>query len=218
MLARALYPHKTVTGMATDDDLERTGLELQVAAEEFFRGALSHAKRSRDFQTTPDTEMYLVALLSGHARRPSLDDAVEPYGVRLVRAMRASGGERFNRLRALGDDALFISGFYSDHLEHRGLDADYVADLGQLAYGGVASILRAHAGPARGVFDELAEQFVSFVELLRNVADSLVASAVNDESSLLDLYERWSRTGSAVLADALVRKGVAPKRGPTGLN
>jgi hypothetical protein len=202
----------------TADDSERSVLDLQVAAEEFFRRALGDAKERRDLQTTPDAEMYLVALLSAHARKPGLGEVVEPYGVRLVRALRASGGERFMRLRTLGDDALFISGFYADHLEHRGLDADYVADLGRVAYGGVASILRTHTGPSKGVFDELAERFVTFVDLLRHVADSLVASAANDEAALLDLYERWSRTGSTVLADALLRQGLAPKRGPSGLN
>ena len=103
-------------------------------------------------------------------------------------------------------------------LERRGLALDYVSDLGSVAYGGVASILRSHSTAGPVVFDELSDRFSAFVQLLQHVADSLMAGALRDETELLALYERWSRTGSVVLAEALMRMGMAPRRGGSGMN
>jgi hypothetical protein len=70
------------------------------------------------------------------------------------------------------------------------------------------------------VFEELADGFASYVALLQHVSDSLIAETLRDEAAVLGLYERWVRTGSTVLADALIRFGLAPQKSPKsgGLN
>ncbi len=204
--------------MTSSDSDDKPDLSLNSPAEEFFHEAVCQAVEVRGVETTEDSTMYLVALLADHARRPNLHRVDEPFGVRLARAMNTSGGERFERLRTLGDDVLFISGFYSDHLTHRGLALDYVSELGSVAYGGVANILRSHTRGGPIVFDELSNRFAAFVAVLQHVADSLLAEGLRDEAELLNLYERWSRTGSRVLAEALMRMGVAPTKGTGGLN
>ncbi len=204
--------------MTSGDPDDKPDLSLDSPAEAFFHEAVCQAIEVRGVETTEDSMMYLVALLSDHARRPALHRVDQPFGVRLAKAMNASGGERFQQLRTLGDDVLFISGFYSDHLAHRGLPLDYVSDLGSVAYGGVANILRTHTRGEPVVFDELSNRFAAFVAVLQHVADSLWAEGLRDEAELLNLYERWSRTGSRVLAEALMRMGVVPTKGTTGLN
>ncbi len=209
-----------VSTMTGSDSSDVGSLNIDCPAEEFFSDVVSTAVEARGLTTSRDSQVYLVALLADHARRPTLHHVDEPFGVRLARAMHASGGERFERLRTLGDDVLFISGFYSDYLEHRGLPLDYVSGLGRVAYGGVADILRRHAGKTPIVFEELADGFAGYVALLQHVSDSLIAEALRDESEVLGIYERWARTGSAVLADALIRFGLAPQKGSKsgGLN
>lgn len=209
---------KEATVMTASDLSEKSRLELGVQPEDFFKEVVENAVVDQRIDTSSDSQVYLVALLADYAKRPQLQEVGEPFGVRLALAMNTSGGERFERLRTLGDDVLFISGFYSDHLRHRGLQLDYVSELGSVAYGGVASILRRHSKDAPVVFDELSDRFSAFVSLLQHVADSLMADALRDETDLLGLYQRWSRTGSRALADALVRMGVSPTRKQPGLN
>jgi hypothetical protein len=193
-------------------------LAVDVPADAFFHEAVTTAIETRRIDTSPASAAYVASLLTEHARSGSLPEVGEAFGVRLARAMQTSGGERFVRLRALGDDVLFFSGFFAEHLERRGVGLDYAAGLGQVAYGGAASVLRGHARQRLHVFEELSDRFSMFVELLRHIADTLATRALKDQADVLALYERWSRTGSGVLAEALARLGLTPQLGGGGLN
>ena len=52
-----------------------------------------------------------------------------------------------------------------------------------------------------------------FVRLLGHIADSLFANSAQTPGGILKLYERWLRSGSHGLADALAARGVVPQRG-----
>lgn len=184
---------------------------LIVAPEaQFFRETLLTAMGSRGISASEQSEVYLTSLLNEQVRSAeALGRLEDPFSVRLAKALQASGTERFEKLRVLGDDVLFTSSFFAEHLERRGLQHDYVAGVGQLAYGGVASMLRSF-GPSSSLFDELADGFHAFVDVLRFVAESLVTMSVRVEEDIAKLYERWLRTGSAVLAEVLLRMGLLP--------
>lgn len=182
---------------------------------EFFRDSLHAAMEKRGVRASEQSELYLTLLLNDQVRSAQAVERLdEPFSVRLARAMQNSGAERFELLRTLGDDVLFAGGFCTKYLERRGLSHDYINGMGQIAYGGAATALRGYARE-RSLFDELAAHFHKFVELLRHVADSLVTTPVLLEGDLVNLYERWLRTGSQVLAEALLRAGMIPteKRG-----
>jgi hypothetical protein len=177
---------------------------------EFFRESLLVAMEKRGVRPSEQSEVYLTTLLNDHLRSAEAVERLdEPFAIRLAKAMQITGAERFERLRTLGDDVLFASGFFAQHLERRGLTDDYVKGMGQLAYGGAASALRGYARE-RTIFDELAAQFHKFVDLLRHVADSLVTTAAFTQADFVRLYERWLRTGSEVLANTLLRAGMIP--------
>jgi hypothetical protein len=188
------------------------------APKDFFDRMVQGAKNQGGFDTSRASDVYVVALLTEAAQSPAaIPNTEQPFTLRLAKAMHASGGERFERCRKLGDDILFVSGFFTDHLKTRGLGLDYMSALGQSAYGGAAAVLRTHAsGPQ--LFDELATRFGVFVELLRYVADSMFAVSARDELSVLELYERWQRSRSEVLARALLEWGLLPSGGPSETN
>lgn len=205
-----------------DADAERTSasvVDVSASSQAFFGEVMTLAIEDHGIDTSRESEIYLVSLVSDHALHPGgLGDLSQPFGLRLAKALHTHGGERFERLRSLGDDVLFLSGFFSDHLRRRGVELGYAADLGQVAYGNIATMLRRHAADGPPVFDELAVKFSGFVELLQHVADILAARAARDDQAIVELYERWSRSRSAVLADALLQLGVMPSRGNTELN
>ena len=65
---------------------------------------------------SPHAAAYLVDLLAD-AVRPAREDGEETFTEGLLRARSERGPERVSRLRALGDRALFLSGYFVDNLE-----------------------------------------------------------------------------------------------------
>jgi len=142
-----------------------------------------------------------------------------PLTLLLDEALRAANlAERFERLRTIGDGVLYGCGFFSDHFEARGVDPKYLQTLGTRAYGAAGSMLRQKADDNRpDLFEELADNFDLFVGVVADVADATIAMSVASSRGLLKVYERWLRTGSERLANALTSRGVVPTRGPRGV-
>jgi hypothetical protein len=187
----------------------------------FFGGVVADAIREHGYEATDAAETYVVALLADFARPNALSEEAisRPLTLLLEDALSAVGHERFERLRTLGDGVLYVSGFFGDHLEQRGVQDRYVSTLGARAYDFAARMLRqgsaqaADEAGATALFNELAHNFRMFVELVRNVADALQARAAHSPSAMIRVYERWLRTGSAPLAEALASRGLVPTRG-----
>ena len=197
-------------------------IDLSGNVTRFFRELVDEALKAQGCDATGAAEGYVVALLADYAKPGQLSGEAlrRPLTLLLDEAMQYSGHERFERLRSLGDGVLYVSGFFSDHLETRGVELDYVNTLGARAYDRAAAMLRRPtrvASPeqsaAPDVFAELAANFQMFVELVSRVAERLYAQSVHTHANMLDLYERWLKTGSGALADALAAHGVMPVRG-----
>ncbi len=194
-------------------------IDLSPNISGFFRDAVEGAMRSRGSHATDAAETYLVALLADFARPGQLDTQTlrRPITLLLDEALRAAGRERFDRLRALGDGVLYVTGFFGDHLETRGVEIAYVSALGARAYDSAAQMLRrggrTESAGAPDVFAELADHFDMFVVLVNDVADSMLARSAKSDSSMVKLYERWLRSGSTALAETLAERGVLPQRG-----
>jgi hypothetical protein len=196
----------------------------------FFHEVVGEAVKTRQVDATDEAMSYLVALLSEFAHPgPVMGDAFDrPLAFLLDEALRTTGAERFQKLRTLGDGVLYITGFFGDHIENRGVDMGYVTNVGATAYRGAASMLRRpSADTAEGakrtdeadnVFGELSTKFDRFVEVLTTVADSTLAQQARGERGILKLYERWLRSGSSTLARELGARGIVPVRGTRGLH
>jgi hypothetical protein len=124
--------------------------------------------------------------------------------VRLLEALQAGGGAQRDGLRRVGDLSLFISGFFADSLNRSLVDVDYYIQLGERAYG---SLARRDEGTLAEVFDELADKFHAFVDVLGEVSER---TAMSSNTDVLRLYEKWLRTGSRRSGDLLVARGIVP--------
>jgi len=197
-------------------------IDLSASLEGFFGELVLAAREERQVPATDAATAYLTALLTDYARPGALsrDTLERPFTLLLAEAEESVGGERFERLRAVGDGVLYVSGLYSEHLQTRGVALRYVRSVGARAYYGARHMLHGAgaASPATDVFGELAEHFDAFVELLGAVADRMIARGVGSNGDIVKLYERWLRTGSSALGEALVAKGLVPVRGPTGVH
>ena len=196
----------------------------------FFHEVLGEAVKTRQVEATDEAMSYLVALLTEFAHPgPVMGDAFDrPLAFLLDEAFRTTGAERFQKLRTLGDGVLYITGFFGDHIENRGVDMGYVTSVGATAYRGAASMLRRPATDAAegtkrsdetdNVFGELSTKFDCFVDVLTAVAETTLAQQARGERGILKLYERWLRSGSTTLARELGARGIVPVRGTGGLH
>jgi len=206
--------------MTEADDLPRGGVAAASSVSDFFGEVVSSAVDEQGYDATYESKAYVTALLADYATPHGTRQFLQqPMGTSLLIAMQTHSADRFNRLRAVGDEALFVSGFFSEHLSQRGLELSYASELGSVAYDGAAQLLRRlRTTSAPDVFSELARKFGMFVELLQVVSDSLQAQSVRSQASLLELYQRWQRSGSAKLGKTLVQQGIMPLSGDKTLH
>jgi hypothetical protein len=66
------------------------------------------------------------------------------------------------------------------------------------------------------VFGELSRGFASFVAVIAEIANATIASGVATSRGLVKLYERWLKTRSDTLADALSSHGFVRPGGRHG--
>jgi hypothetical protein len=199
----------------SQDLLPTSPFDTAADVDGFFRELVTQAIKNRGFEPSTASVSYVVALLA-EAAKPNAS-ALNVLGegsftLMLAEAMESQGASRFEKLRLLGDGVLYVSGFFGDHLARRGVAPYYVKGLGATAYGGAASMLRsvgAHTG-GPDVF--------TFVQLLSHVSEDLSARAVRDDSSLLDVYERWLEGKSDRLTELLLSRGILPQRKAPGLH
>jgi hypothetical protein len=177
---------------------------------EFFREQLARAMEHQKVSTSAFTEYYLVNLLTACVRgdplpppEPGYDET--PLALLYLRALTASRAERTRLLRATGDSALFVSGFFADSLTGKLADLAYYRSMGGHAY---LRLSQEEGGDQGGsVFLELARRFTQFADVLSEVSES---TRLTCNRSILALYERWLQTGSPRAAGLLAERGLTP--------
>lgn len=191
----------------------------------YFHEVVGAAIKARHVEATDGATTYLVGLLSDYARPdPRADETLaRPLAFLLSEAMQTPApAERFDKLRTLGDGVLYSCGFFPDHFAARGVDQSYLINIGTTAYGAAAGILRVPTthtdtgSPRLDIYRELADNFRAFVGVLIEIADRSISAGVQGSKDLVRVYERWLKTGSDGLAQALAAHGLVPVRGAKG--
>ena len=186
-------------------------IERHADVRGYFQERLVTALERHRVRPLARTEVYLVNLLGEFAVTRDEELLARPLVELLAHAMEAEGIERLRRFRDMGDAALYVLGFFSDHLERRGIAHGYVASMGGRAYQAAESMAqraRASDGGMAEVFGELADRFEEFARVLEEVRES---TALRTPQEIVKLYEKWRRTGSPTLAKRLEQEGVFPQ-------
>jgi hypothetical protein len=185
-------------------DAFRAELPRPESATEYFKALVDGAIAHQGVGAGELTSYYVVQLLAGFLRRHAEAEGGEPLGLQLIRALERGGVQQRESLRQIGDLSLFVSGFFSDSLRRKLVDVDYYANIGGVAYNALS---RCESDTFSPVFAELAENFVTFVDVLSEVSER---SACTSNVDLLRLYERWLKTGSRWSGQLLAERGVVP--------
>jgi hypothetical protein len=194
-------------------------IDVSASIDAYFEEIVRDAMRVHGVEATGAAQHYLVGLLAEFARgsqnKPTLD---KPFTFQLRDALEKRGQERFEHLRSIGDQVLYVLGFFGRAVKRRGADPEYVMSVGSSAYGHASAMMRM-CGTAVGhdVLSELSSGYDRFVAVMSDVADC-AHSAGGDDASVLRLYERWQATGSPRLAETLNELGLFPVRGGKDLH
>jgi hypothetical protein len=178
---------------------------LRSTPTDFFRRLVRQACHEQKVLPSENAEFYLVQLLERFIRHEQglLD---RPLALDYLESFEGDPPERYQRLKNVGDTALFVSGVFTESLEGKAVGAEYYTSIGGLAYGRLASL----HGTARGVialFTEMSTRFLDFVRVLSQMSlDEIYAS----DRDTLRIYRRWLLTRGARDADTLVRRGIIP--------
>ena len=193
------------------------------SVSDFFEEQVEEAMKSRGVSASNGATSYVVGLLADFAKPGSPVERTLERSLTLLldEALHtAELGDRFEKLRTLGDGVLYSSGFFADHFEAKGVDTKYVIGIGRTAYQSAGSLLVPSSSSAveeesKGpdIFRELAAGFAEFVDVIAEVANATLARGVATSRGLLKLYERWLKTRNERLADALSSHGFVPPRG-----
>ena len=173
------------------------------SAAEYFKELVEGAFVHQRIAAGELTSFYVVNLLTGFLQRPAEDDET-PLAFRLAEALDAAGIRQRATLKQIGDESLFISGFFADSLNRKLVDVDYYVSIGGTAY---TALSRYETDTFSPVFAELADNFIRFVDVLSEVSER---ASLGSNADLLRLYERWLKTGSRRSGQLLAERGVVP--------
>jgi hypothetical protein len=188
-------------------------LTLVAQAEGYFHELLTSSLGKQRVKTKPETEFYLVNLLSRFISTDSLyqrdengNHREEPLALMIKQALETLEPRAQSAMfRHIGDVSLYVAGYFQDSLSRKLVDVDYYIDVGGSAYKHAAN--RVAEDHQRSVFAELASKFSSFVEVLADVSEKTVNRS---EQDLLRLYDTWLKTRSERAAKALQEAGILP--------
>lgn len=189
----------------------KSSTTLFTSPQEFFSEVVREALSQRKLSANPLTEEYLINLMQHYVHAGNLFDEDEESGQRqkvvlaelLLKAASSPTSVRIELLKRLGDTSLYISGFFGDSLSRQIVDVDYYADMGGTAYGSLAETVREDS--SRVVFSEMAEKFLSFVEVLNYISSKSLPA---NNQNILRLYDKLIRTGSDLARQQLLEQGI----------
>ncbi len=179
---------------------------------DFFHEHVDEAVAATGHDVSEEGVFYLSNLLVQRSHDDTAEAANSLVELHLEAAQTQDAGDRGRAVstwRRLGDQALYVSGFYPTSLGRKAVGVDYYMAMGRAAYDRLARML----GPVRGsdsgrpgatghrgfdaIFAELAATFEQCSDVLSEVRGGLdqQRSAVSDRE-LLRLIEEYQATGS----------------------
>lgn len=174
-----------------------------IRVDAFFQSHVKAAIAEVQPDAPDDLVAYLVRLLADFVAVPQVPPFDAPLVMVMDWALQGRPHEQAERMRCLGDLALFRCGFFPDQLDRAGVDERYAAALGGRAYGTVA-----HRRPmGAAVFGELARRFLDWARVLDEVRERTREGAHESPLELARLYSRYRQSGSPRLARRLSRHG-----------
>ena len=123
---------------------------------------VNEAEAATQLALNENTESYLVFLLQRFSQAPQLLESV--IAIDFLESMGASGQPHIDKLRAVGDKSLLLSGLFPGIAQRRHVTIDYYTGMGQTAYLTISELKHASVSE---LYLELSECFTSMQKILQ---------------------------------------------------
>jgi hypothetical protein len=185
---------------------------------EYFREAMEAAMDKTGVELTAHAQVYVVHLMTEFSRAENAFAGAEPgerpaLAILLSRAQESTPDEALRIYKHLGDSSLYFSGFFAESIERELVSRDYYVSMGETAYSSASHLARAASAMSSVVFAELADRFGDLVALVEAMSLHGVNASRLSDSALMDLIDRYRRTGSRAVLDTLKSHGVVLRPG-----
>ena len=193
------------------------GLKIETSAESFFFELVHGAVENQKIKIQPETEFYVVKLLSRFIFSESLYSKNsegnlqdQPIALLYKEALEAETPPIQKTLfQNVGDISLYKAGYFQESLNRAKIDLDYYISMGGSAYLNASKI--AEEKHFQHLFGELSDKFDRFVNVLFEVSEKTLFSGNKSEADLMRMYELWTNTGSERAARVLKKSGIKVK-------
>jgi hypothetical protein len=182
--------------------LETTAVFLS-SPREYFQEVVGDGLVKRNIKESPAVHEYLVGLLEHYLDARNLFQQPDTLAETFLIASNSNPTEKVDLLKKLGDKSLYISGFFGDSLSRKLVDIDYYAGMGGAAYASLADCVR--EDEVAQVYRVFSHRFIDFVDVLTYISQQ---SFTQTDQGLLQLYDRYMRTGSELAKEKLIEMGV----------
>ncbi len=185
----------------------------EASLSEYFREQLEKAFKNQQVRSEQVVKIYLSNLLAEFMRAEVLyaveDEALreKPLAVIYATALKSIASVQVRLLKYLGDFTMFFSGFFSDSLQRRIIDVDYLVTLGAIAYAKLHQRFHRQSEDRTlsDLYQDLSDRFTTYVDILSEISEE---SRLQNPADILRLYEKWLRTRSERAAEQLRRQGI----------
>lgn len=189
-------------------------IDANPSVVDFFRTTVRSILDDKKVRVQENTEFYVVNLLTQgvNSSQENADPNFfeEPLAILFGKAFSAATHyQQYSILKQLGDQSLFISGFFGDSLRRKIVDIDYYISMGSQAYGCLSDISKRQTEKDffAETFNELSGKFIAFVDLFSEISER---ANVNSNQDVLRMYERWIYSKSRSLLEKLQKMGIHP--------
>lgn len=185
---------------------------LILSTNEFFDEIISDALHKRKVEAVPQVKDYLVGLMKFYMDARNLhENSTDESGKRrpqtlaelYMEAQNAEHSAKIEMLKKLGDRTLYISGFFSESFNRKIIDVDYYVEMGEVAYGQLSSVTKQDT--LSRIYSVFSKRFIEFADVLTYVSQS---AAIQSNLDVLQLYDRYLKTGSELARERLLDLGV----------
>lgn len=189
--------------MAEKTKRTQTSPVFLASPRQYFCEVVEDGFAKRNIKEGPAVQNYLVSLLEHYLDARNLFTQPDTLAETFLIASNSQPSEKVELLKKLGDKSLYISGFFGDSLSRKLVDLEYYAGMGGAAYASLADCTR--EDEVAQVFRVFSHRFVEFVDVLTYISQK---SFVQTDQGLLQLYDRYMRTGSELAKEKLIEMGV----------
>lgn len=181
---------------------------LTLSAGEFFKGLIGEAQQKSGINLKEDMEFYLVTLLTDFISNNH--DTSTPLAFLLQESIESDPEKRMRILKILGDQSLYVAGFFQDSLNRKTIDINYFIRMGAGAYASLAEIHEVRQSSRtdlQDLYHRLSMSFGDAVEIIAHVSEKSMGQST---SNLLAIYDRWAKAPNDRLLRKLLENGIDP--------